>query len=348
MIPKIIHQTWKNHDIPPAWRGFVDTWKRLHPGWEYRFWTDTDNDAFVARHFPEFLETWRGYPYAIMRADAIRYLLLLHYGGLYVDMDCECLAPMDPFLPCRRFIAGREPSCHEKEHGYRDIPSNALMMAPAGNTACRSIIDHLRDDTAPCVVHADVLHRTGPLMLHKVLPALDPEAWQLEEALRFSPLPGNSRELGILREGGRDAALLREALRRRGGFAVHHWDNSWTTCLAGELVNPDPEAVGGFRFIQGHFFVGSDMSNGGRDVARLRELCLAEPAAVGFNTDGFLKDDVPHKHEWLRYPGQAHNVGTYIKDSVCQQLSMGSRRLRGTGSEEPRLPLHASRALGSR
>ena len=34
-----------------------------------------------------FLETWDAYPYNIERADAIRYFVLHHYGGIYLDLD---------------------------------------------------------------------------------------------------------------------------------------------------------------------------------------------------------------------------------------------------------------------
>ncbi|KAJ3896091.1 hypothetical protein GG344DRAFT_72572 [Lentinula edodes] len=38
------------------------------------------------------------YKYAIQRADAIRYFVLHHYGGVYLDLDVGCLRPLDPLL----------------------------------------------------------------------------------------------------------------------------------------------------------------------------------------------------------------------------------------------------------
>jgi mannosyltransferase OCH1-like enzyme len=40
----------------------------------------------VAR-YPWFLETFDGYVYPIQRADAIRYFVLHHFGGIYIDLD---------------------------------------------------------------------------------------------------------------------------------------------------------------------------------------------------------------------------------------------------------------------
>ena len=33
------------------------------------------------------METFDGYPYPIQRADAIRYFVLHHFGGIYIDLD---------------------------------------------------------------------------------------------------------------------------------------------------------------------------------------------------------------------------------------------------------------------
>lgn len=37
--------------------------------------------------YPWFLETFDSYPYPIQRADAIRYFVLHHFGGIYIDLD---------------------------------------------------------------------------------------------------------------------------------------------------------------------------------------------------------------------------------------------------------------------
>jgi mannosyltransferase OCH1-like enzyme len=41
----------------------------------------------VQEHFPEHLLAFQALPYAIQRADVIRYMWLYVYGGLYMDMD---------------------------------------------------------------------------------------------------------------------------------------------------------------------------------------------------------------------------------------------------------------------
>ena len=66
----------------------------MHPGWEYKFWTDDTARAFIAKEYSWFLDTYDGYPYPIQRADALRYFAVYHYGGVYADMDLQVHHPL--------------------------------------------------------------------------------------------------------------------------------------------------------------------------------------------------------------------------------------------------------------
>ena len=52
-IPRIIHQLWKDENVPARWRDAAASVKRYHKGWDYRLWTDALVDEHVrARSFP--------------------------------------------------------------------------------------------------------------------------------------------------------------------------------------------------------------------------------------------------------------------------------------------------------
>ncbi|KAM0429587.1 hypothetical protein ACHAPT_006183 [Fusarium lateritium] len=63
---------------------------KAYSGFEYKLWTDERARDFLSSEYPWFLDTWDNYPFPIQRADAIRYFVLHHYGGIYLDMDTVC------------------------------------------------------------------------------------------------------------------------------------------------------------------------------------------------------------------------------------------------------------------
>jgi mannosyltransferase OCH1-like enzyme len=96
-IPRIIHRTWKDKDIPYDIfrKEWVESWEKYNPDWEFRFYTDDDIDRFMAEHYPQYVELLEGYDQKIKKVDAFRYFLLHRYGGMYVDLDFECYRPID-------------------------------------------------------------------------------------------------------------------------------------------------------------------------------------------------------------------------------------------------------------
>ena len=100
-IMQIIHQTYitaNQTTWPESWRGTPSAWKKKHPDWEYKFWTDESARAFIQAEYPWFLSHFDGYKFPIQRADAIRYFALYHYGGLYADLDLQPLHALDKYL----------------------------------------------------------------------------------------------------------------------------------------------------------------------------------------------------------------------------------------------------------
>jgi len=53
---------------------------------------------FIETEYPWFLHTYDHYRYPVQRVDAVRYFLMLHYGGIYMDFDNVCgPRPLQPF-----------------------------------------------------------------------------------------------------------------------------------------------------------------------------------------------------------------------------------------------------------
>lgn len=127
-IPKIIHQTWKDHNIPHDIykKKWIDSWRIYHPDWEYKFWTDEDLRDLIEKHYPWFLDIYDAYEYNICRVDAARPFILKKYGGMYVDLDFECLKNFDDLISYDAVLGTVRPNLNGMKH--HSIP-NALMMS---------------------------------------------------------------------------------------------------------------------------------------------------------------------------------------------------------------------------
>jgi mannosyltransferase OCH1-like enzyme len=88
---------------------------------------DADNRAFIGREFAWFLATYDTYPAEIYRADAVRYFYLYLHGGIYADMDTECLRPLDALTQRPGVVLGRMGSDEDFPHA---VPNAIMASAP--------------------------------------------------------------------------------------------------------------------------------------------------------------------------------------------------------------------------
>jgi hypothetical protein len=256
MIPKIIHQTWKSQNVPDRFAGQATSWKTRNPRWQYVLWTNRMLLDFVAARYPQLLAVYCAYLKPVQRADAARYMLLHHFGGIYADLDTECLAPCDDLEAEDRVVLCHEPPSHWPAHApYRGHPFilfNGVMASPQGHRFWNALLDRLPETaTAP-----DVLDATGPCFLTGLYQGFDVrETIRVEPCHLFTPTDRN----------GTTAALY-------GGcpitpIARHDWAGLW---------RKEPRHRGWASRL------GSLHLRAGRRVARQRE---ADPRALQARID---------------------------------------------------------------
>jgi mannosyltransferase OCH1-like enzyme len=96
-FPRHIFQTWKSKvEFPDNYARWSVGLKATNADFEYFLWDDADNRRFIADFYPWFLDVYDAYPREIFRVDAVRYFFLYQFGGVYLDMDTECLRPLAP------------------------------------------------------------------------------------------------------------------------------------------------------------------------------------------------------------------------------------------------------------
>lgn len=105
-FPRKIWQTSKNGPagLDDADREAVSTWTKLNQKWRYEAITQYSAESFVRESFkdrPEIIELFTDLQDPILRADMIRYLVLLKEGGLYSDIDTKSLKPIEDWIPAQ-------------------------------------------------------------------------------------------------------------------------------------------------------------------------------------------------------------------------------------------------------
>ena len=159
-IPKIIHQTAPadRSKWHPIWSQCQKSWRDQFPDWEYKMWTDEDLDDFMRTKYDWFYPTWKGYDQKIKRIDSARYFIMYEYGGLYADMDFECVRSFEHKIPQDRVSIAESPW---KNDGRGEIYQNALMISPARHEFWETVFKKL----AAAKAVPDVLFATGPRII---------------------------------------------------------------------------------------------------------------------------------------------------------------------------------------
>lgn len=163
-IPKIIHQIWLGSPIPAKYFAWMSTWMHWH-GWEYKLWTDENIQSFPLYN-QELYDKATNFG---EKSDILRLELLLHYGGIYVDIDFECVNPsvFDEINRSFDFFIGFEPIDHGTLDGMYKL-CNAILGATPHHPIINNLVVNMRSN---CIKHQHdtVVQKTGPDYISRVI-----------------------------------------------------------------------------------------------------------------------------------------------------------------------------------
>eukprot|EP00927_Polykrikos_kofoidii_P022052 TRINITY_DN20686_c0_g1_i1.p1 TRINITY_DN20686_c0_g1~~TRINITY_DN20686_c0_g1_i1.p1 ORF type:complete len:380 (+),score=48.10 TRINITY_DN20686_c0_g1_i1:75-1214(+) len=207
LIPLKVHHVWLGaNQIPPRCQDMIASWRAMHPTWEHRLWTDADVETELA--CPRLLDIFKRANNPAERSDIMRLAILLRHGGLYVDVDFECLQPFD-LLQCRHtFFAG------VSNVGAFEI-NNGLFAASPGHPLLQFLCDNVarpwpewgQDDVDPGEAVAFQLERSGMLGASLFTPAMPPAAEPQAAAFLATTGPGFFTR-GVMRWLARECASV--------------------------------------------------------------------------------------------------------------------------------------------
>jgi mannosyltransferase OCH1-like enzyme len=206
-----MHQIWLGGEPPTLLHTWLEGWRAHHPEWEYRLWTDENRPSL--RNETAFLRA----PSLAMKADLLRYELLLDWGGVYIDADFECHHAIDDLVGARSllFVSEFGVVCNGFIGAGASDPFIGTLVAEVGRRTMSAANSAL---AAPQLL-------TGPYMLDELY---------RRRGLAFSQpdalLPGDY----FFAPRTRVASTLVGALEKR--YATHHALASWRKASVGQTL----------------------------------------------------------------------------------------------------------------
>jgi len=171
-IPRIIHQTYKNFDLPKSLSDNIKYIKELNPTFEYRFYDDDDCISFIRENYDsETLELYLSInnKYGQARADFFRYLLMYKVGGVYLDIKSGMDRPLDDIiLPNDEYILthwDRNDWADEIGYALGEFQNWHIICVP-NHPFLEKVIDEVKNNIRNYISGVgkeSVLRLTGPI-----------------------------------------------------------------------------------------------------------------------------------------------------------------------------------------
>jgi hypothetical protein len=148
MIPKIIHQTWKDKTLPPIIYNLVSeniSFLKSN-GYEYMFWTDDMILKLISEEYPNFYNIYKLARTGVQKGDMARIILVYHYGGIYIDLDVLVLRDFKEIIDMNsdKLYISYEPSGQTKALYNSDkYICNAFFAANKNNNMLKILLNNI-------------------------------------------------------------------------------------------------------------------------------------------------------------------------------------------------------------
>ena len=205
-IPKIVHQIWIGGPLPEAFAELCESWKHYHTnrGWLYKLWTDEDVAQLKLQNQKFFDENAT----PGVRSDLMKWEIIYNFGGFYLDVDYECLQPLDSLL-CYDFVTAIQPL----DTFFVQLGA-ALFGAAPKHPILKHCIETIKDDWH----HQGAPKKSGPVHFTKSFYKMAGKHGKLDIALP----PSYAYPLGA-----QEKEMQYEKWIAEGAYAIHHWAKSW-------------------------------------------------------------------------------------------------------------------------
>ncbi|KAI1468962.1 glycosyltransferase family 32 protein [Daldinia caldariorum] len=189
-FPKKIWQSWKDDSDDPTDRtmGFPRQWRASNPHHRYERITDANGQTFVAERLPsDIANLFSTFSDPILRADFLRYCVMLVEGGVWADIDVRPHRPISEWIPPQyldkaNLVVGIE-NDHHKRPIWRGSPYSVQLaqytiLAKPHHPAIAKLVERVKENLktllqskkpGEAITFEDVMATTGPFAFTEVL-----------------------------------------------------------------------------------------------------------------------------------------------------------------------------------
>lgn len=212
-IPKIFHFIWVGENpLTKEMQKYIESWRKYHPDWELKLWRDKDIEKFGLKNKKLYEKSTN----PGKKSDIARYEILYKFGGVYLDTDFECFAPITHIWEHANFFAALD------DAAQAIYCFNGLIGTLPHHPIIKTCIELLSNVQSDIENTPEILRQTGPHLLTQAIK----KHWQTVEHIMLLPfcycmtLP-------------RSAAIVTRERKLQHltpcSFAMHHWHGSWLT-----------------------------------------------------------------------------------------------------------------------
>ena len=180
MIPKIIHQTYKN--IDKKYEKNSNSWLNKNNDWKYIFYDDEKMfeylESCVNKNDFKNLKKYLDNCSKIEKIDIFRYLLMYYIGGIYADIDTNCFKSFNNLCLNEDCIFGIESYItNEKKikfnYRFNYTIGNAILISKKNHPIYKIIINNILNNNYENNINPldteYIVQKTGPGLITKTI-----------------------------------------------------------------------------------------------------------------------------------------------------------------------------------
>jgi mannosyltransferase OCH1-like enzyme len=187
MYEKIVHQIWLQgiDNVPTKFNKNIKSIKDYNPNYKYIFW-DEISIINLMKQNNDYLKTYYKFIFMHQKIDFAKYVILYLFGGIYIDIDVECIKPLDQ-------LTGKYPNydtimSHTSAYalesyivcGSSSCYNNGIFITIKGSEVMKVLIDTVIENpdctyypTKHILQFSCVNDTTGPNFISKALKSHD-------------------------------------------------------------------------------------------------------------------------------------------------------------------------------